>query len=372
MPDLTSYHHGVRVVEVTTGARAIRTVSTAVIGLVATATDADVATFPIGTAVLVTDIDAAIADAGVLGTLSRTLKIIRKHVRPAIVVVRVSDAGDAAARTAAVTAGVAVLEASAAALNVQPRILGAPGLDELDPGIPATLAAAAVELGGFAYAKCVGDDAAELLAFRQTFADRELMLIDGDFRDATGVDSAVAHALGLRSRVDAEFGFYRCISNIPVPEVTGITRPCNDTEANLLNEAGITVLRGRGGGFRFHGVRTCSDDPNFAFESDTRTAQVLKDTVREGTEQFSDKPLHPSLARDIIETLKAKGRELKRAGAVIGCDFWLADNPSDQLAAGKLRIDYDYTAVPPLEDLGLRQRKTDSYFADFAAAVAGG
>ncbi len=36
----TAYHHGVRVIEVSAGTRTIRTVSTAVVGLVATASDA--------------------------------------------------------------------------------------------------------------------------------------------------------------------------------------------------------------------------------------------------------------------------------------------------------------------------------------------
>jgi len=34
-----------------------------------------------------------------------------------------------------------------------------------------------------------------------------------------------------------------------------------------------------------------------------------------------------------------------------------------------LYIDYDYTPVPPLEDLTFRQRITDSYLADFASTI---
>ena len=39
------------------------------------------------------------------------------------------------------------------------------------------------------------------------------------------------------------------------------------------------------------------------------------------------------------------------------------------LAAGKAWIDYDYTPVPPLENLLLQQRITDRYLVDFAKAV---
>ena len=37
-----------------------------------------------------------------------------------------------------------------------------------------------------------------------------------------------------------------------------------------------------------------------------------------------------------------------------------------------MTLDYDYTPVPPLEDLSFRQRITDRYFADFALRVGTG
>ncbi|STH58795.1 tail sheath protein [Escherichia coli] len=45
-------------------------------------------------------------------------------------------------------------------------------------------------------------------------------------------------------------------------------------------------------------------------------------------------------------------------------------NDKDSLKAGKLTIDYDYTPVPPLENLMLRQRITDRYLVDFASRVS--
>ena len=70
----TAYHHGVRVIEVSAGARVIRTVSTAIVGLVATASDADEKVFPLNKAVMLTDVLGAIASAGTKGTLRDTLQ----------------------------------------------------------------------------------------------------------------------------------------------------------------------------------------------------------------------------------------------------------------------------------------------------------
>jgi phage tail sheath protein FI len=54
----------------------------------------------------------------------------------------------------------------------------------------------------------------------------------------------------------------------------------------------ITTLIRRDG-FRFWGNRTCSADPQFAFESYTRTAQILDDTMAEGQFWAMDKPMSP-------------------------------------------------------------------------------
>ena len=142
------------------------------------------------------------------------------------------------------------------------------------------------------------------------------------------------------------------------------------TDADLLNEAGVTTLV-RKDGFRFWGNRCCSDDPLFLFENYTRTAQVLADTMAEAHMWAVDKPVTPTLIKDIVEGIRAKFRELKSNGYIIDGDAWFdeAANSKETLKAGKLYIDYDYTPVPPLENLTLRQRITDKYLVNLAQSV---
>lgn len=84
-----------------------------------------------------------------------------------------------------------------------------------------------------------------------------------------------------------------------------------------------------------------------------------------------DKPLHPSLVRDIVEGINAKFRELRGLGYIIDAQAWYNAEANDEttLKAGKLYIDYDYTPVPPLENLVFQQRITDRYLVDFAASI---
>ena len=84
-----------------------------------------------------------------------------------------------------------------------------------------------------------------------------------------------------------------------------------------------------------------------------------------------DKPLTPSLVTDIVETINGFMRDLKSQGIILGGSCWYdkTKNGTASLKAGKLRIDYDFTVPPPLEDLGFNQHITDSYFADFGSQL---
>ncbi|WP_321346585.1 phage tail sheath protein [Halopseudomonas oceani] len=385
-----AYHHGVRVVEINEGVRPIRTISTAVVGLVCTADDADATLFPLNKPVLLTDVLSAIGSAGTEGTLAIALKAIAANASPITIVVRVAEGADEAETNSnvigTVTAGgeytgLKALLAAKSQLGVTPRIIGAPGLDTLP--VATELASIAQQLRAMAYASCSGcETKEEAVTYRENFSARELMLIWPDF---TGWDTdanaevtipAVAVALGLRAKIDQQTGWHKTLSNVGVNGVTGISKPVYwdlqnpATDAGYLNENDITTLV-RADGFRFWGSRTCSDDPLFAFESSTRTAQVLADTIAEAHLWAVDKPMHPSLVRDILEGINAKFRELKSGGYIIDASAWYdeAANSAATLKDGQLLIDYDYTPVPPLENLTLRQRITDSYLADFASRI---
>lgn len=384
------YHHGVRVVEINEGTRPIRTVSTAIVGLVCTADDADPLAFPLDTPVLLTNVQAAIGKAGTTGTLAASLQAIADQTKPITVVVRVATGADAAETTSNIIGtttadgkytGMKALLAARSRLKVTPRILGVPGLDTLP--VATALVAIAQQLRAFAYVRADGcKTKEEAVAYRENFGAREVMVIWPDFQswstatDSTVTAPAVAVALGLRAKLDQEVGWHKTLSNIPVNGVTGISADVfwdlqnPATDAGYLNENEVTTLINQGG-FRFWGSRTCTDDPLFAFENYTRTAHVLADTMAEAHMWAMDKPMHASLIRDILEGINAKFRELVSAGYLIGGSAWYDETANDEttLKAGKLFIDYDYTPVPPLEDLTLRQRITDRYLVDFASRI---
>ncbi len=67
-------------------------------------------------------------------------------------------------------------------------------------------------------------------------------------------------------------------------------------------------------------------------------------------------------------------REMTQSNYLLGGECWLDPdiNTKEVIKSGKFYIDYDYTPVPPLENLVLRQRITDRYLVDFASRVTAG
>ena len=393
---MSDFHHGVQVVEINDGTRVISTVSTAIVGMVCTASDADAATFPLNEPVLITSVQSAIAKAGKKGTLGAALQAIADQAKPVTVVVRVEEGtgeDEEAAFAQTVSniigttdasgkyTGLKALLTAEAVTGVKPRILGVPGYDTLE--VATALAPVCQKLRAFGYVSAWGcKTISEAIKYRDNFSQRELMVIWPDFlawdttTNATKTAYATARALGLRAYIDQTVGWHKTLSNVGVNGVTGISASVfwdlqePGTDADLLNEAGVTTLI-RKDGFRFWGNRTCSDDPLFLFENYTRTAQVIADTMAEAHMWAVDKPITATLIRDIVDGINAKFRELKTNGYIVDATCWFDEEANDKetLKAGKLYIDYDYTPVPPLENLTLRQRITDEYLANLVTAV---
>lgn len=387
-----NYHHGVSGEETTDTSTIINDIDSAVIGVVCTADDADAATFPLNTPVLLTRVKNVLGKAGKTGTLRQTLKAISDQASPQTVVVRVAEGGTEEGEKSTETnviggvdenglyTGLYALLVAEMRVGVKPRIIGAPGLDTL--AVANQIAIFARELKAFAYISATGcKTIAEAKIYRKNFIQREVMVIYPDWlaydseAESNVVVPAPAYALGLRAKIDADIGWHKTLSNVAVDGVLGTSADIyfslqgKDTDADELNSNHITTLI-KQKGFRFWGSRTCEEEV-FIFESYTRTAQILMDTIAEAHFYYIDKPLTPSLAKDVIDGINRKLSAYVTAGRLLGARCWYDTdaNSTDTLKLGKLTIRYNYTPVPPLENLGLIQEFTDEYFASFANAV---
>lgn len=389
------FHHGLTITESATGPRALAALSAAVIGLVATATtsgDAEAqaaldAAFPLNTPVLISgDVDIAAGKAGDGGTLAGSLSAIGDQASAIVVVVRVEEGADQAGTDANVIGstdgnaytGLQALLAAKTQLGVKPTILGAPGLDSAP--VVAEMVTIAKKLRGFVYAGAKGADGftaaadeAEAITYRETFSDRELMLIWPD--TAKGAGDLVARALGLRAQIDEQVGWHKSISNVPLAGVIKLDHDVHfdltdpSTAAGLLNASEITTAI-RTSGFRLWGNRTCADDqqPSFAFETAVRTSHALQETIEQIVAPFIDQPMTNGLVKDMLETGNARFRQLVAEGKLIGAEMFFDpdQNSAQELARGRPRFRIQFTPVAPLENPNVDLVITDFYYAGFA------
>ncbi|EEV3838992.1 phage tail sheath family protein [Escherichia coli] len=387
--------HGARVTENTDLVTAINDVDSSVIGIVATADDADAKLFPLNKPTLLTRVNDVLGKCGTTGTLYRALKAIADQVSTKVIVVRVAEHKEEDEKTqdqlviggseddGSYTGMYALLVAEQdESIGYRPRILAAPELDT--EAVTKSLCVISGKLRAFVYASCHGcNTMAEAITYRQKFNEREVMLLWPDFiayNPKSGENEtfpAPAYACGLRAYIDHEQGWHKSLSNVPVKNVLGMSRhvfwllQAEDSDANSLNNKEITTIIRRNG-FRFWGNRTPETNA-YIFEVYTRTAQVLADSIAEAQFETIDSPLTPANVKDVISAIRAKLDSLVTAGKLIGAECWydVVDNSTTDLRQGRVRIRYKYTPVPPLEDMELYQTFTDEYFEP-AFAVLGG
>ena len=138
-----------------------------------------------------------------------------------------------------------------------------------------------------------------------------------------------------------------------------------NSEANTLNSADVSTLV-REKGFRVWGNRTCSADPMMAFEVAVRSAQIIQETIAGGFLWAIDKPMHPSLIEDILMGINAKLAEFVAQGRILGARVYLdrAKVTPAAVKSGQFPVSYEWTYVPPLENLLIEQHNTDTFFVN--------
>ena len=396
----TTFLHGVEALELDTGIRPIRTVRSAVIGLVGTAPDADATVFPENQPVLIAGSRAIAGQLGNTGTLPAAMDGIFDQVGATVVVVRVAEeatelatmsnvVGNATAYT-----GVHALLRAESDLGVTPKLLIAPGFTHqrledpqnagsflVNPVVAELLGIAqdSVGLGERLRAIVIADgpnttDAAAQ-AYTADHGDDRLYVVDPWVRVLSGTDfvdqPASARVAGLIARVDAEVGFWESPSNKLIQGISGISRPVPfslgdaNSAANILNENKVaTIIREQG--YRLWGNRTTSFDSKWAFLSVRRTADMINESILRGHLWAVDRCINRTYLQDVAESVNEYLRSLKARGAILGGECWVdpeANSPGS-IADGRVTFDFDFTPCYPAERVTFRSVLTNGYLTE--------
>jgi phage tail sheath protein FI len=388
----TQFLHGVEVIEITNGPRAIRTVKTSVIGIVGTAPDADATAFPLDRPVLIAASRKEAARLGETGTLPAALDAIFDQAGAVVIVVRVAETAPAddtpeaaaAAQAATTNSIIGGVDAAGTATGIQclvdaesltgysPRILLAPGFTHQKAVADELLSVAerlraVVILDG----PTTTDDAA--IAYAGDFGNARAYLVEPAvrvFRDgAEVVEPASPRVAGLIAKSDNDRGFWWSPSNQEILGITGTSRPVDfllgdpNSRANLLNENNVATII-RESGFRLWGNRTLSADPVWAFLSTRRISDVIADSIQRAHLWAVDRPVTKQLCESIADGVNAYLRSLTTLGAILGGECWYDrdDNPNGDLAQGIVRFRYKFTPPPPAEHITFTAETVEDFY----------
>jgi Bacteriophage tail sheath protein len=341
--------------------------------------------FPLDTPVLIAGSAIEAAKLGTTGTLPQALDAILDQGGAVVVVVRVADNVDASILKASIIGGVnsgtgaytgmqAWLGAKSA-IGFQPRVLIAPSFSN-DAAVATAMITIADKLRGFAYLDGPNTMDAAAQNYVGKFGSKRAMVIDPwvtsfDVLSASNVTRPVsAIAAGLRAKIDTEKGFWWSMSNQNIKGIIGTTRPVDfkmgdaTSRANLLNQNHVTTII-REDGWRMWGSRTTNTtDSIWAFESVTRTADLIADSIQEGLMWAVDRPINANFLDDVATSVNNYIRFLVKIGALVGGQCWVDPdlNTPDQLSQGKVYFKYDFTAPAPAEQIELTAVNVSTYY----------
>jgi phage tail sheath protein FI len=366
MPE--NFLHGVSVVEVESGARAIEGVSSSAIGVIGTAPDAVAEAFPLNTPVLTTGSAADLVKLGVEGTLPSAIAGILAQTGANIVVVRIAEGGDLEETSLNVIGGVAdgnysgihSFLVSKSRLGITPRILIAPEFCTSEVVIE--LIPIAERLRAIIVADCPTETDAAAINFATACASSRVYAVYPKVintkKEIIALSPCVA---GIISRTDRESGFWCSPSNKIINGIVGLSKPVDFTlgdsacKANYLNENNIATVINQDG-YRLWGNRTTSVNGAYRFLCVRRTADIISDSILRAHLWAVDRNIVKNYLTDVTESVNAYLATLKSQGAILAgkCFANKELNTAANIAEGKVFFDFSFTPAYPAEQVSFR------------------
>jgi phage tail sheath protein FI len=355
MPD--NFLHGVSVVEVESGTRAVEGVSSSVIGVIGTAPNAVAEALPVNTPVLMTGNVSELTKLGSTGTLPTAIAGILAQTGANIVVVRIAEGvehDEVSADEATIEnviggvtdgnyTGVHSFLVSKSRLGIAPRILIAPEfcLEE----VVAEMIPIAERLRAIIVADTPTEMDSAAVAFATACANQRVYAIYPQVINTKHETVAASpYVAGVIAKTDKEVGFWCSPSNKIVNGIVGLSKSVDFAlgdsacKANYLNENGIATIVNQDG-YRLWGNRTTSDEASYKFLCVRRTADIISDSILRAHLWAVDRNIVKNYLTDVTESVNAFLATLKSQGAILAgkCFANKELNTAANIAEGKVR-----------------------------------
>ncbi|MDX2161445.1 MAG: phage tail sheath subtilisin-like domain-containing protein [bacterium] len=166
------------------------------------------------------------------------------------------------------------------------------------------------------------------------------------------------HMAGIYARVDNTRGVHKAPANEVVQGALGLEVVVTKGEHDLLNPAGVNVIRTfPGRGIRVWGARTLSSDPSWRYINVRRLFNFVEESIERGTQWVVFEPNDINLWARVERDVRSFLRVVWRSGALFGADDSLAfyvkcdaeTNPPELRDLGQLVCEIGIAPVKPAE-----------------------
>ncbi len=369
------YLHGVEQYFLENTNRPIEVLAASTIGLVATADDADAATFPLDTPVLVNS-ESFIAKAGTTGTLKHGLEDIYRQSGALVVVVRVDEGADETEtignfigeldNDTGTFTGLKALQFAEGLLGVRPRLIIAPEYSH-KVGVGAEMESVAKKLNAIAIIDGTENGYSDVINECKNF-DEVLFVNCGiklvDSSGQTVTRKASATVAGHIVRVDNEEGYWHSPSNRKIYGIIGTSEPIDHAigsttcKANLYNKENVSCIINQEGGFYFWGNRLA----NGVMLPHQRIRYIVGDSILYAHQSAVDRNVTKNYVESVKNGVNKLLRRLKAREVIAGGECWLDTELNvSAIGTGQVYWDYDLGFYDIAERLTFRQHVTDRY-----------
>ncbi|WP_353272767.1 phage tail sheath subtilisin-like domain-containing protein [Wolbachia endosymbiont (group A) of Urophora cardui] len=372
--------HGVNVIEVTSGAKTVRTAKSSVIGVIGTAPEADEQKFPLNKPVLVAGSLKEAAKLGKSGSLPSAVNGIFSQIGATVVVIRVEESENSdpklkeeetlkniiggVDKETGEYQGIEAFLSSESIVHVAPRILIAPQFTYQLPedAVVAALIPIAEKLRSIIVADGPNTNDEEAIKLRKSVGSSRIYVVDPWVKvlieGKEEILPASSFVAGLIAKIDSKQGFWHSPSNKEINGIVGTSRPIDfslgyaNCRANHLNENEVTTIIHQNG-YRLWGNRTCSNDSKWAFLSVRRTADLINDSLLRAHLWAVDRNITKTYIDDVIEGVNSYLANLKVQGAIISGKCYATPelNTPTNIASGKVYFDFEFTLPYPAEQI---------------------
>jgi phage tail sheath protein FI len=172
--------------------------------------------------------------------------------------------------------------------------------------------------------------------------------------------------VGVYARSDAQRGVFKAPANEPVLGATDLTVRYSRQAQEVLNPAGVNLIRLITGSITVWGARTLSNQTDMRYVSTQRYLCFLRDSVTAGTAWAVFEPNGTSLWKSLTRNVTAFLLDQWQSGALLGatpeqaffvkCDE--ATNPAASRELGRVVVEVGVAIVRPAEFIVFRVQQS--------------